>query len=80
MAAIPITAGRFIPETDAERISTALREFERLAGPKFLKAISDAIVARETGCARLIVYFDKGSLSKAQFQTDYGIALDTDNG
>lgn len=70
-----ITAGKLIPETDAERVAVALRAFEHKA-QEFTADISGAIQNHKTGWVRMHVMVSGGRLCKAQIQTDFSEDLD----
>ena len=73
---IVLTAGRFIPDSDGERVKAELDAFSRDAAPAILEELTRMVLKRKTGTIRVQIFVDDGRIGIAQIQPDYKVPID----
>lgn len=77
---MPISQGRVVPETDAERVNSELERFSRTVAPEVLRALTDAIQRRRSGWVRMFVQLKDGRMVGGNCSPDLSIDLDAESG
>lgn len=69
-----------IPDTDAERVSVELNQFNRRVGPEILRLLTDGVQRRKSGWLRMFVNLKDGQIVASNATTDFAIDLDAASG